>query len=151
MLSSSRGPPSSPISSTPTRSHRPERAGKGDVGENIADAGGLALSLDAYHASLGCRAAPVIDGTTGDQRFFLSWAQIWRVKTREVAARKKVVSDFPSPEKFRVNGIVRNMDAWYRAFDIKPTDKLYKPADDRVKIWWVEPEATGPWRTRSSP
>ncbi len=109
--------------------------GKATLGENIADAGGLALSLDAYHASLGGRAAPVIDGTTGDQRFFLSWAQIWRVKTREEAARKKAVADFHSPEKFRVNGIVRNMDAWYRAFDIKPTDKLDLSADGRVRIW----------------
>jgi putative endopeptidase len=109
--------------------------GKATLGENIADAGGLAIALDAYHAALGGRSAALIDGTTGDQRFFLGWAQAWRVKTRDEAARKQVVSDFHSPERFRVDAVVRNMDAWYDAFHVQPTDKLYLPPSERARIW----------------
>jgi len=105
------------------------------MGENIADLGGLTLALDAYHASLHGAPAPVVDGLTGDQRVFLGWAQAWRGKLRDDAIRKQVVSDPHSPRQFRVNGVVRNIDAWYAAFDVKPGDKLYVAPKDRVRIW----------------
>jgi putative endopeptidase len=110
---------------------------KGDqtMGENIADLGGALTALDAYHRSLHGKPAPVIDGLTGDQRFFLAYAQSWREKAREDAVRQQLVSDVHSPERYRVNGIVRNMDAWYAAFDVKPGDKLYLAPADRVRIW----------------
>jgi putative endopeptidase len=105
------------------------------MGENIADLGGVLLALDAYHASLHGQPAPVIDGLTGDQRVFLGWAQGWREKTRDEAARQRAVSDPHSPAHFRVNGPLRNIDAWYQAFDIKPTDPMYLPPDQRVRLW----------------
>ncbi|MBS0461401.1 MAG: M13 family metallopeptidase [Proteobacteria bacterium] len=105
------------------------------MGENIADLGGLTLALDAYHASLHGQPAPVLDGLTGDQRVFLGWAQAWRGKVRDDYVRKQVVSDPHSPRQFRVNGVVRNLDAWYGAFDIKPGDALYVKPADRVRIW----------------
>jgi putative endopeptidase len=105
------------------------------MGENIADLGGLTLALDAYHASLHGAPAPIIGGLTGDQRVFLGWAQAWRGKLRDDAIRKQVVSDPHSPRQFRVNGVVRNIDAWYAAFDVKPGDKLYVAPKDRVHIW----------------
>ena len=105
------------------------------MGENIADLGGLTLALDAYHASLGGKPAPVIDGWTGDQRVFLGWAQAWRGKVTDDYVKKQVVSDPHSPRQFRVNGVVHNIDAWYAAFDIKPGDKLYVAPKDRVHIW----------------
>jgi len=105
------------------------------MGENIADLGGLTLALDAYHTSLHGAPAPVIDGLTGDQRVFLGWAQAWRGKLRDDAIRKQVVSDPHSPRQFRVNGVVRNIDAWYAAFDVKPGDRLYVAPKDRVHIW----------------
>jgi len=105
------------------------------MGENIADLGGLTLALDAYHASLGGRPAPVIDGLTGDQRVFLGWAQAWRGKVSDDYVRRQVVSDPHSPRQFRVNGVVRNLDAWYAAFGVKPGDKLYVAPADRVRIW----------------
>ena len=105
------------------------------MGENIADLGGLTLALDAYHASLHGKPAPVIDGLTGDQRVFLGWAQAWRGKVTDDFVRKQVVSDPHSPRQFRVNGVVRNIDAWYAAFDVKPGEKLYVAPNRRVKIW----------------
>jgi putative endopeptidase len=105
------------------------------MGENIADLGGLTLALDAYHASLGGKPAPVIDGLTGDQRVFLGWAQAWRGKVTDSYVRKQVVSDPHSPRQFRVNGVVHNIDAWYGAFDVKPGEKLYVAPKDRVHIW----------------
>jgi putative endopeptidase len=105
------------------------------LSENIADMGGVTLALDAYHASLHGTPAPVIDGLTGDQRVFLGWGQVWRGKLRDDAIRKQVVSDPHSPRQFRVNGVVRNLDAWYAAFDVKPGDKLYVAPKDRVHIW----------------
>ncbi|MEO6338748.1 MAG: M13-type metalloendopeptidase [Caulobacteraceae bacterium] len=105
------------------------------MGENIADLGGLLLALDAYHLSLGGKPAPVIDGLTGDQRVFFGWAQVWREKRREDSLRQQVVVDPHSPAQFRVNGVVRNIDAWYAAFDVKPGDKLYVAPADRVRIW----------------
>ena len=79
--------------------------------------------------------APVIDGLTGDQRFFLAYAQAWRSKIREGALRARLLTDPHSPAFYRVNGIVRNVDAWYNAFGVKPGDKLYLAPKDRVKIW----------------
>ena len=105
------------------------------MGENIADLGGLLLALDAYHASLKGREAPVIDGLTGDQRVFLGWAQAWRTKQRDDALRQQLASDPHSPPFYRVNGVVRNIDAWYSAFGVKPGDALYVPPEQRVKIW----------------
>jgi len=105
------------------------------MGENIADLGGLTLALDAYHASLHGKPAPVIDGLTGDQRVFLGWAQAWRGKVTDDYVRKQVVSDPHSPRQFRVNGPVRNIDAWYSAFHVKPGDKLYVAPKKRAKIW----------------
>jgi putative endopeptidase len=105
------------------------------MGENIADLGGLTLALDAYHASLNGKPAPVIEGTTGDQRVFLGWAQVWRGKSRDAAARKMLTIDPHSPPIARVNEPVRNIDAWYAAFDVKPGEKLYLAPADRVKIW----------------
>ncbi len=109
--------------------------GKLTMGENIADQGGLSLALDAYHASLHGKPAPVIDGLTGDQRVFLGWAQVWRAKMRDDARRQQVVVDPHSPEMYRVNGVVRNIDAWYKAFDVKPGDKLYVAPADRAVVW----------------
>ncbi|AZI36182.1 peptidase M13 family protein [Caenibius tardaugens NBRC 16725] len=109
--------------------------GRLTLGENIGDLGGLSLAYRAYRMSLGGKDAPVIDGLTGDQRFFLAWAQVWRSTSRPDALRQQLVTDPHSPEQFRVNGIVRNMDAWYKAFNIQPTDKLYLPPEQRVHIW----------------
>jgi len=110
---------------------------KGDLtmGENIADLGGLTLGLEAYHASLGGKPAPVIDGMTGDQRVFLGWAQVWRERMRDDALRSQIASNEHSPAQARVDGVVVNIDAWYAAFGVKPTDKLYVPPDKRVHIW----------------
>jgi len=105
------------------------------MGENIADLGGLTLALDAYHASLHGQKAPVVDGLTGDQRVFLGWAQAWRGKVTDDYVRKQVVSDPHSPRQFRVNGVVRNIDAWYAAFGAKPGEKLYVAPNARVHIW----------------
>ncbi|MEZ5736879.1 MAG: M13 family metallopeptidase [Novosphingobium sp.] len=105
------------------------------LGENIGDLGGLSLAYRAYHLSLDGKEAPVIDGTTGDQRFFMAWAQVWRAKAREELARQYLVTDPHSPPQYRINGIVRNFDEWYRAFGAEPGDKLYLPPDQRVRIW----------------
>ena len=105
------------------------------MGENIADLGGLTLALDAYHASLGGKPAPVVGGFTGDQRVFLGWAQVWREKLRDDTARQLLVTDPHSPPYARVNGPMHNTDAWYKAFDVKPGDKFYLKPEDRVRIW----------------
>jgi putative endopeptidase len=105
------------------------------MGENIADLGGLLLALDAYHASLHGQPAPIIDGLTGDQRVFLGWAQVWRGKTREDALRQQLVTDPHSPEKARVDVPMRNVDAFYQAFGLKPGDGMYLAPEDRVRIW----------------
>lgn len=109
--------------------------GKLTLGENIGDLGGLGVAYKAYRLSLNGKPAPVIDGLTGDQRFFLGWSQIWRRLYREPELLKRLVTDPHSPSEYRVNGIVRNMDAWYEAFGIKPTDALYLKPEDRVRIW----------------
>jgi putative endopeptidase len=105
------------------------------MGENIADLGGLTLALDAYHASLHGKPAPLIDGLTGDQRVFLGWAQAWRGKVTDDYVKKQVVSDPHSPRQFRVIGPTRNIDAWYAAFGVKPGDKFYVDPSQRVHIW----------------
>lgn len=105
------------------------------MGENIADLGGLAIALDAYHASLNGRPAPVIGGLTGDQRVFLGWAQAWAGKMTPDAIRQMTISDPHSFRKFRVNGPVRNIDPWYAAFGVKPGDKLYLKPEERARIW----------------
>ena len=105
------------------------------MGENIADLGGLTLALDAYHASLNGQPAKTIDGLTGDQRVFMGWAQVWRTKMRDAALRRQLVSDPHSPPQARVDVPMRNIDAWYAAFDVKPGDKLYLPPDKRAHIW----------------
>jgi putative endopeptidase len=105
------------------------------MGENIADLGGLLTALDAYHESLRGKPAPVIDGLTGDQRFFLGFAQIWRGKERDDALRESLVSDPHSPEKARINVVVSNMDGWYQAFAVQPGDKLYIAPAQRARIW----------------
>jgi len=105
------------------------------MGENIADLGGLLLALDAYHLSLKGQPAPVIDGLTGDQRVFLGWAQVWRAKMRDDRMRQQLVSDPHSPPKYRVDVPVRNIDAFYEAFGVKPGDGMYVAPADRVRIW----------------
>jgi putative endopeptidase len=105
------------------------------MGENIADLGGMLLALDAYHAALGDKTAPVLDGLTGDQRFFLSWAQVWREKVTDPAAIMRVKTDPHAPSRFRVDGPVRNVDAWYKAFNIGPHEPMYLAPADRVGIW----------------
>lgn len=108
--------------------------GKLTLGENIADVAGLAAALDAYHASLNGKPAPVIDGFTGDQRFFIGFAQTWATKMRDEALRARVATDGHAPGMYRAL-TVRNLDAWYTAFDVKPGDKLYLAPEERVKIW----------------
>jgi putative endopeptidase len=105
------------------------------MGENIGDAAGNAVGLEAYHLSLNGQPAPVIDGTTGDQRFFYGWAQVWQSKYREDALKQQIATDPHSPAEFRVIGPVRNIDAWYEAFDVQPGSKYYLAPEDRVRIW----------------
>jgi putative endopeptidase len=109
--------------------------GKLTTGENIGDLAGLLMALDAYRLSLKGKPAPVIDGLTGEQRVFLGWAQVWRQKQRDEALRRQVVQGPHSPAEFRVDGVVRNIDAWYDAYGIKPGDALYLPPEQRVRIW----------------
>ena len=118
--------------------------GRLGLGENVGDLGGLSMSYKAYKMSLDTNGdgtvsaeeeAPVIDGFTGDQRFFLGWAQVWRAKYREEALRRQIQQGPHSPPEFRVNGVVRNFDEWYEAFDIGPDHALYLPPEERIRIW----------------
>jgi predicted metalloendopeptidase len=93
------------------------------------------VAYQAYRRSLGGKEAPVIEGLTGDQRFFLAYAQIFRTKYRDEELRTMVLSDPHSPAQMRVNGAVRNVDAWYTAFNVQPGEKLFLPPERRVKIW----------------
>ena len=104
------------------------------MGENIADMAGVLIALDAYHASLKGKPAPVVDGLSGDQRFFLAYAQAWRTKQRDDALRSQMASDPHSPAKFRVIGPLRNVDAWYTSFDVS-TGKYFVKPEERVRIW----------------
>jgi putative endopeptidase len=108
--------------------------GKQTLGEDIADLAGLTASYQAYHASLGGRPAPVIDGMTGDQRLFLSFAEAWRQKTREAAEKAAIATDGHAPAKYRAF-TVRNLDPWYAAFDVKPGDAMYLAPSKRVRVW----------------
>jgi predicted metalloendopeptidase len=105
------------------------------LGENIGDLGGLGVAYQAYRRLLGGQDAPVIGGLSGDQRFFMAYAQAWRSKYRDEALRSLVLSNPHAPALMRVNGVVRNVDAWYLAFNVQPGDTLYLPPDQRVKIW----------------
>jgi putative endopeptidase len=105
------------------------------VGENIGDLGGLSIALLAYQLSLNGQPAPVIDGLTGVQRVFYGWAQVWRTKSREAEAVRRLAVDPHSPPEFRCNGVIRNMDAFYEAFDVAEDDELFLGPDSRVKIW----------------
>jgi putative endopeptidase len=105
------------------------------LGENIGDLGGLSLAYRAYRLSLGGKEAPVIGEASGDQRFFMAWAQVWRAKAREELARQYLVTDPHSPPKYRINGVVRNFDEWYRAFEVTEEAALYLSEEKRVRIW----------------
>ncbi len=105
------------------------------MGENIADNAGIAIAIKAYHISLNGKPAPVVDGLTGDQRFYLSFGQIWRAKLREGALRQQVLSNEHSPPQFRAIGATRNQDEWYAAFGAKAGEKYYLPPDQRVHLW----------------
>ena len=105
------------------------------MGENIADYAGLLVALDAYHKSLGGKKAPVVDGLTGDQRFFLAYAQVWRSKARAEAMKSQATSNEHTPDRFRVLGPLPNVDAWYAAFNVKPGDAMYIPPEKRARIW----------------
>ncbi|MEO5699085.1 MAG: M13 family metallopeptidase [Casimicrobiaceae bacterium] len=105
------------------------------LGENIADNSGLEIAYEAYRLSLGGKEAPVIDAMTGDQRFFLSYAQGWRDKTRPEQTIVYLKSDTHAPDKFRCNGSLANLEAFYTAFDVKPGDAMYLPPGKRVRIW----------------
>jgi endothelin-converting enzyme len=105
------------------------------LGENIGDLGGLAIAHRAYTLSRKGQQAPVIDNLTGDQRFFMGWAQAWRAKARENYLRQQVLADPHSWAEFRANGPLGNIDAFYAAFNVRPGDKLYRAPETRVKIW----------------
>jgi predicted metalloendopeptidase len=109
--------------------------GQMTLGENIADLGGLTIAYAAYKRSLDGKQAPVIDGFTGDQRFFLGWAQVWARKYRDDELRRRLLVDVHSPSEYRTNGIVANMPEFYAAFDLKPGDPLFRADAERVKIW----------------
>ena len=109
--------------------------GRFTLGENIGDLGGLSLAYRAYKIATADKDVPVLNGLTGDQRFFLAWAQVWRSAQREENYRNRLRTDSHSPEEYRVNGVVRNIDAWYDAFGVTPEDELYLPPEERVKIW----------------
>ncbi len=104
------------------------------VSENIADVAGLAVAYDAYRLSLGGKEAPAFQGLTGDQQFFLSYAQSWRQKAREAALRQAILTDSHAPDEFR-GDVVRNLDPWYAAFGVKPGHKLFLPPKERVRVW----------------
>jgi endothelin-converting enzyme/putative endopeptidase len=110
--------------------------GKLTLGENIGDLSGVEAAYAAYQKYVAKHGEPpVIDGLTADQRFFIAYAQAWQEKDREDAERQQIITNEHSPGKYRVNGVVRNVDAWYKAFNVQPGDKLYLPPDQRVHIW----------------
>jgi putative endopeptidase len=108
--------------------------GRNSLGENIGDVGGLAMAYHAYQLSLNGKEAPIIDGLTGDQRFFLAWAQVWREKRTEQSMLNQLRSGTHAPGRFRAQA-PRNHDAWYKAFNVQPGDALYLAPEDRVRIW----------------
>jgi endothelin-converting enzyme len=109
--------------------------GRLTLGENIGDLAGLTMAYRAYQLSLDGEEAPVIDGYTGDQRFFMGWAQVWRRRYRDDELRRRLVTDPHSPSKYRTNGIVSNMPAFVDAFDVQEGDGMYRAPEERVAIW----------------
>jgi endothelin-converting enzyme/putative endopeptidase len=109
--------------------------GRLTLGENIADLAGVSMALKAYHRSLGDGRATKLDGLTPDQRFFYGYARVWRSKSRDEALKMRLLSDPHSPEQYRTNGVVTNLDAYYEAFGVKTGDKLFQRPEDRVRIW----------------
>ena len=109
--------------------------GRLTLGENIGDLGGLTVAHEAYRLALGKHRAPLLEGRTGEQRFFLAYAQLWRELQRDELLRNRVLTDPHSPSQYRVNGVVRNLDAWYAAFGVTPNDALYLAPAERVHIW----------------
>jgi putative endopeptidase len=109
--------------------------GKVAMGENIGDLGGITIALEAYRRSLGGKPAPVLDGFTGEQRFFMGWAQVWRTLWRDDALRQQLVNGTHSPGQIRAFAPLRNVDAWYEAFGVTEKDPLYIAPQDRVRIW----------------
>ncbi len=109
--------------------------GEFTLGENIGDLSGLSIAYKAYKLSLDGKEAPVIEGFTGDQRFFIGWAQAFQSKIRDEALIQQIKTDPHSPDRYRVNGVVYNIDAFYDAFDVEETHKLYIKPEDRVRIW----------------
>jgi len=105
------------------------------IGENIGDLGGVTIAYKAYRISLNGKQAPVLDGLTGDQRFFIGWAQVWRRLYRDEELLNRVKTDPHSPSEYRCNGVVANVPEFYAAFGVKEGDRLYRPPDQRVKIW----------------
>jgi endothelin-converting enzyme/putative endopeptidase len=106
------------------------------LGENLGDLGGLEVAYSAYRRYVAAHGEPpVINAMTGDQRFFIAYGYSWQRKNREGALRAQLLTDEHSPAEYRVNGVVRNMDEWYKAFDVKPGDKMYLPPAERVRIW----------------
>ena len=105
------------------------------IGENIGDLGGLSISYKAYRRSLNGREAPVIDSLTGDERFFLGWAQAWQSKARDAFLARQLATNPHSPPEFRCNGVVRNLPEFYATFGVKEGDKLWLPPERRVRIW----------------
>jgi putative endopeptidase len=120
----------------PAAAGKPAQCVKGDftLGENIADLAGLTVAYNAYQLSLGGKPAPTIEGTTGDQRFFLGWAQVWRRLYRDQEYANRLVTDPHSPSEFRTS-VVRNLDAWYDAFKPGPKEPLFLAPEARVRIW----------------
>jgi len=105
------------------------------IGENIGDLGGLTIAIKAYQLSLNGKSSPVIDGLTGNQRLFMGWAQCWRQKMRAEEVRRRVATDPHSPDEFRCNQVVRNLDEFYEVFGVTEKDALYLPESERVRIW----------------
>jgi putative endopeptidase len=105
------------------------------LGENIGDLGGLTIAYKAYKLSLNGKKSPVIDGYTGEQRFFMGWSQVWRRNYREAELKRRLTTDPHSPSRYRVIGVLSNMPEFYEAFNVKPGDKMYRPEEERVKIW----------------
>jgi putative endopeptidase len=105
------------------------------LGENLADLGGLAIAYEAFHKTKQANSQEKIDGFTPDQRFFLSWAQVWRANTRPEELQARIVTDPHSPSMWRCNGPLSNMPEFYSAFNVKPGDKMYRPANERAKVW----------------
>jgi len=109
--------------------------GKLTLGENLADLGGLNVAYAAFKKTKEGHSHKKIGGFTPDQRFFLSWAQVWRSSQRPEAAAQRILTDPHSPEQYRANAPLTNIDAWYTAFNVKPGDKMYKKPEDRIHVW----------------